>query len=163
MALAFWLILFSQTQPDKSKIPLRDRQYEYVEDLAVQYGMHFGRVLYVGHLNSAGQFVPDPQITPRVDGGGSASPTNWLMQTRPGELLYEFHAGRLVPGEIKPNDKQPSGSVGPGSREMKTSYFYPDLNGKVIELTDYLKSYDPYKSRRIYNLPGKILKKGDHK
>lgn len=138
-------------------------EHEYVEDLTVVYGMHFGLVLYVGHLNGKGQFVPDPQFTLRVDVGGSANPTNWLMRTKPGELLYEFRAGRLVPGEIKPNDKLPPGPVGPGSPETKTSYFYPDLDGKVIEFSDYIKSYDPEKSRRIYNLPGKIVKKGAQK
>lgn len=141
----------------------RNAEYEYIEDLTVQYSMYYGRFLYSVNLNSVGQPVADPNFMPRIDKGATtAGHLKLLMHSKPGEKLYEYHAGRLVPGVIKPDRviKDGPGPTGsPGESEKDTSYFFPDLDGKVIEFSEYLKTYDPIKSRRIYNLPGTIVKK----
>jgi hypothetical protein len=137
-------------------------QFEFLVDLQPRYLMHYLEVIYIGRLDATGQFVPDPKIPPKlldlksgVQLAGPAPPSLFDAHTRDRPefdgRVYEFRAGRLIPGIIK--------------QDMKTGfrYFYPDLDGKVIEMSDYLKAYDPKKSRIIYNLPGRIVKKGEGK
>jgi hypothetical protein len=144
-------------------------QYEFVEDLGIKHVMRYPTGEYTGYLDSSGQFIPDPSIPPILPKKGGTGPSrpasqsSWLLSSRPGEQLYEFRAGRLIPGVIKTNRPDTSvGAVGPGPIKVMT-FFYPDIDGKIIEMSDYLKTYDPLKSRRIYNLPGRIVKKGESK
>jgi hypothetical protein len=133
----------------------RISEYEYVVDLSVKYGVFHSKMLYFGRLDSHGQFVADPKNPPLPYSGIGSMPKRMparLMQSLvPDEKLYQYNAARLVPGILKPDAATTS------------TYFYPDLGGKIIEFSEYLKDYDPKKSRRIYNLPGRIVKKGESK
>jgi hypothetical protein len=53
--------------------------------------------------------------------------------------VYEFRSGRLIPGDIDDDGN-----------------FIPTVGGKIIDFKDY--RYGP-KAPKIYNLPGKFVKK----
>ncbi len=91
-----------------------------------------GKPIY-GHLDAAGNFLPEDTL--------SAPVVNRPVQAK--EAVYEYRSGNLIKGTLR----QDGG-------------FIPELGSKVTTLKDYLKTYDPENSPRIYNLPGFIVKKG---
>jgi hypothetical protein len=118
-----------------------------------------GDVMELGHLNDAGDFIPDyglpifPYVkveTPDVlrDGSGRTiyytlpkGGTEDVWKKKDTEEVYEFRSGRLIKGTLH-----------------KTGNFVPELGSKILDFKDY----DPRGRRRIYNLPG-VLRPGEQK
>lgn len=59
------------------------------------------------------------------------------------EPVYEYRSGKLIPGYLTGNGT-----------------FDPEPDELIIDIKDYV--YVPRGSRRIYNLPGKFVKKSEH-
>lgn len=115
---------------------------------------------YEGHLNDSGAFVPDPKAKP-VEFKFDEDVLQWMeaLEKKKGPIfnrnrgglhadaVYHFFGGWLIGGEIPAED------------------FFPQIEKnntiKVISLDDYLRKYDPEQNIRIYNLPGRIVKKGE--
>lgn len=134
--------------------------FEYRPDLDRRVGMRIGNEIYVGWLRSDGTFVPDKKSKPVPiasvgrDLNGSFFRA-WLEIARldvindplryrdSGGVVYEYRSGMLIKGSL-------GLALDPGS-------FVPDPSSKAITLQDYLNDYDPEKSPRIYNLPGRIV------
>ena len=118
-------------------------QYEFVRDTKPNVALQHGDVWSIGKLDAAGNFLPDPQwMNLRVM--LSSSPGGRLIN--PGGYIgsvYEYRSGRLILGKL--DDK---------------GNFIPELGGKVIALSEYLSKYRPGKSPKVYNLPGRIVKRG---
>lgn len=166
MLLALLLLV---NEPLCSTIFTRLDHYGYVEDLSVEYSHSLGAFTYNGHLDATGQFIPDPanRISNLSMGGTGPILRPFLFKATHGEKLYQFQGGRLIPGVIKSQIIR-QGATGTDNfksakKELHTWFFYPDLNGKIIEMQEYLNDFDPAKSPRIFNLPGRILKKSNDK
>jgi internalin A len=76
------------------------------------------------------------------DALGSGTPREDIYEFVPGakEDVYEYRSGRLVKGTL-----------------LENGTFVPELGGKVIDFKDYHYAKD---APRIYNLPGRFVKKG---
>jgi hypothetical protein len=133
--------------PDRQR--LNSPAFQFVPDTSPLVGIDHGHreTFSTGHLDVAGNFIPDgPFINRNVHRGRSASPPFRFINTSgslPEMEAYEYRSGRLLKGKIN-----------------KDGDFVPDLDSKVISLESYLEHYDPDKSPEIYNLPGRIVKKG---
>jgi hypothetical protein len=99
----------------------------------------------LGYLADCGEFVPDPKVLPfRNDSPAWEKHKHYPVyneQVGPkSEEVYEYRSGYLVPGSLG------------------GWFFYPDEGGKIVPFADY----DPGTARRrIYNLPGKFVKRND--
>jgi hypothetical protein len=108
-----------------------------------------GQEMALGHLDQAGDFVPDPGLPPlplvrpvQAVNGPTGEPVPILYNLpREGERedVYEYRSGRLLQGTL-----------------LKNGTFVPDLHSKVLELKDYVPGAPG--GRRIYNLPGRLVK-----
>jgi hypothetical protein len=119
-------------------------EYVYVEDPKAWVVMQRGGLRYWGHLDAAGNFLPDRNRTPYpVDGPliSGAPLARFANFPRGGqeEQVYEFRSGRLIKGTLN-----------------KQGDFVPDAHAKVTSFGDY---YYHSKAIRIYNLPGKFVAK----
>lgn len=104
-----------------------------------------GKRLYTGYIQpQSGSFVIDDILKPVSNDVTKGLPRPFLVSNEIDEPVYEFRYRRLIPGFIH--------TVSPGDM-----LFVPDVDGKIIDLEEYLTNYDPKTSRRIYNLPGKIV------
>jgi hypothetical protein len=108
---------------------------------------------HLGHLDEWGNFLPDFQKGPlKWEKAGHLQKDYPLYNTQTGirqDPVFEYRSGSLIPGFFL-------GFV-----------FYPQQGAKIITMDDYLKEY-PSKNNLtgvgcwpIYNLPGKIVKKGE--
>jgi hypothetical protein len=86
----------------------------------------------IGRLDRAGGFVEDKDVKAVLLNGPS----------RPREPVYEYRSGRLIPGVLEEGGR-----------------FVPDVGGTVLPMETYLHDYTPDKARRVYNLPGRIVKR----
>jgi hypothetical protein len=98
---------------------------------------------FVGYLDENGDF----SIVETISGGISLPfylpPIYNYPAKNVDEAVYEYRrSGLLIKGTLD----------GDG-------YFVPEAGSKVITLKEYLQEYDPKKSLRIYNLPGRIVKR----
>jgi hypothetical protein len=112
-------------------------EYEFVPDTRPWFRLSRGGRTDIGKLDEAGNFIPDPHWC-NVPGIASGEPYNQLLNGPPGPA-YEYRSGRLIPGELD-----------------QKGYFIPEIGGKIITLEDYRPGP---KATRIYNLPGKFMKK----
>ena len=119
-------------------------QYEYVKDTDRYVGLVYKGGVSVGRLDGNGNFLPEPSMI-NLTGFKSGLPQYTLLVRglQRGRPLYEYRSGRLIRGVLD-----------------KDGNFIPELGSTVIGFEDYLKAYQPDKSLKIYNLPGKIIKKG---
>lgn len=110
-----------------------------------------GELMELGHLNDDGDFVPDYGLPPfpltqpwqgarnRQTGETELKYYNLPLKGEE-EPVYEYRSGRLLQGTL-----------------LRSGTFVPDTGSKVFDFGDY-KPDDP-KARRIYNLPGELVKK----
>jgi hypothetical protein len=104
-------------------------------------------LLGLGYLNDLGEFVPNQNVPPfdaihyheKYKHLGIYNESGVPMV----DFVYEYRAGKLI-----------FGTLGPG-------YFAPAVGKKVIPFEEY--EYDPVRQFRIYNLPGKFVKKSELK
>jgi hypothetical protein len=112
-------------------------EYEFVPDTSPWFVQYHGDLISLGHLDKEGNFIPDPQycnIPPPL----SSIPPNRPLNAPYGPA-FEYRSGRLIPGELD-----------------KRGNFVPEVGGKIISLEDYRPGP---KAMRIYNLPGRFVKK----
>lgn len=116
---------------------------------------------YEGRLDHNGDFVPDPNAAPirmPVDAGPEWIAAlekrkfpiyNLQRATFRADIVYQYVGGRLILGVI------PDEGFAPNIEDDNTI--------KVITMEEYLKTYDPDRHYRIYNLPGRIMAKPKNK
>ncbi len=124
-----------------------------------KYARAIGDVVEFGHLSDEGEFVPDADLPSILRSGlripikydPFGTPVYYTVPEPPWqrgpkqegqkesdpEPAYEYRSGRLIKGMLQ-----------------STGNFVPELGSKVIDF----KGYDPDENRRIYNLPGKLIK-----
>ena len=115
-------------------------EYEFVEATSPWVMVIQGDTMSIGKLDAAGNFVPDKgyfQAFKRGQAGSAVPPFTLINSAQKG--VYEFRSSRLIPGDI--DDK---------------GNFLPTVGARIIDFKDY--SYGP-KAAKIYNLPGKFVKK----
>ncbi|MCI0640613.1 MAG: hypothetical protein L0Y72_00180 [Gemmataceae bacterium] len=130
-----------QTEGPKKSEP----EYEFRLDVKRILVLFSKDYFEVGRLNADGRFIPQGPRRPN----GFNSPLEDFEEVInsprfSSEPVYEFRSAHLIKGVL-----------------MEDCVFVPELGSKVIDLESYLKDYDPKKSPRIYNLPGRIVKKGE--
>jgi hypothetical protein len=97
----------------------------------------------IGKLDEAGNFVVPHRGYFQFRRGQPLSrvPPCTPINGEPEKNVYEYRSGTLVPGAIDDDGN-----------------FIPTLDAKVIDFKDYV--YSP-KAAKIYNLPGKFVRKGE--
>ncbi|MCI0640614.1 MAG: hypothetical protein L0Y70_16190 [Gemmataceae bacterium] len=123
----------------------RRLEYEFQLDLKRIIAAYSKDYWEYGTLDADGRFLP--QGRKRQYGFNSALPDfEEVINTprKPNEPVYEFRSARLIKGNLQ-----------------QDAVLVPELASTVIDLDSYLKEYDPKNSPRIYNLPGRIVKKGE--
>ncbi|HEV3235770.1 MAG TPA: hypothetical protein VGZ25_02210 [Gemmataceae bacterium] len=118
-------------------------EYEFVKDTDRWVMVIQGETESIGTLDEAGNFKPDKDWLQMERGIPLSRAPNHKIINGVQEEVYEYRSGRLVAGEID-----------------KDGNFIPTLGTKVIDFKDYV--YSP-KARKIYNLPGKFVRKGEKK
>lgn len=128
-----------------------------------QFVARLGKLLYTGTYCKNGFFSPVLE-SPYVDAAQHDKP-RWAKPSKKNEAVYELCHGALIPGFLY---KIPTGErlfseikrLGMSAEELTAKdddyIFVPDLGGVIIDMPEYLKHYDPKKSRRIHNLSGEI-------
>lgn len=107
--------------------------YVYRQDLSICYRKIISDWSFLGRLDEHGDFHPDlksflPKEQRPID-------AQWLIEAKtPGECVYEFRRGILIPMVVSDKNK-----------------LIPEIGGSIIDFKEY--QYSPV-SRRIYNLPG---------
>jgi hypothetical protein len=158
LALTFSGASFSQQKQEEKK----QYVFRYEEDKRVLL-MRFP-FFYEGHLEATGTFIPDPKAAPIECKASADEQHDWIealerkkgpihnMNRSPGMavLVYRYYSGLLMPGSLTGDDFTP---------------LVDETNNtvKLITLDEYLKTYDPERHVRIYNLPGRIVPKGEAK
>jgi hypothetical protein len=105
-----------------------------------------GDILIFGHVDAAGNFIAERGMGPYLRAQGLSSiPPSTLLNVRMNtelshEPVYEYRSGRLVPGNLDDD-----------------GHFLPDLGTKVTDFQDYRPVPG---ARRICNLPGRFVEKG---
>jgi hypothetical protein len=113
-------------------------RFEYIQNLKPLVSVQRNGMEYLGHLDAAGNFVPDSSRKPFPVGSLRHSAPSYRMLNfparRPIEEVFEFRSGMLIRGVL-----------------TMAGEFIPDEGVAVSAFKDY-----DYKtnSRRIYNLPG---------
>jgi hypothetical protein len=108
-----------------------------------------GKRMELGHLDDAGDFVPEYNLPPfplvqpwRVVYSGLTGAPNLSYYNLPKggekEDVYEYRSGRLLKGTL-----------------LKSGTFVPELGSEVLDFKDYQPGPN---ARRIYNLPGQLRK-----
>jgi hypothetical protein len=133
------------SEPPKPSRGLADAigTHVFVQDLTELYHRKWGKFVYIGQLDAFGTFVPDSYLPPQEPEkfAGIVPNSRPLMLGPDGRReVYEFRAGRLVPGKLTDDDR-----------------FVPQVGGLIIHIRDYV--YTP-EARPIYNLPGRFYPKG---
>jgi len=123
---------------DESK---NQEEFEFVPDTNRWVEVIQGETELIGKLDSAGNFVPDRRYFFRKGQGTSGVPVAVMINGAPLKSIYEFRSGRLILGDMD-----------------EAGNFIPRVGEKVIDFKDY--RYDP-KGSKIYNLPGKFVRKGE--
>lgn len=136
-------------------VPFREAYSDVPEMANPWFARVIGELMELGHLSDEGEFVPDYGLpifpfvqvkAPDVLMDGSQRTIYYTLpmegyfgeKTGKGfEEVYEYRSGRLIKGRLQ-----------------KTGNFVPELGSKVLDFKDY----DPDENRRIYNLPGKLVK-----
>jgi hypothetical protein len=122
-------------------------EYVYVEEPGKTVAIRRNGRYYYGYLNSTGNFTPDVSYPPTKVGASIRSGPPFrcidLASAKPVEFVYEFRSGLLIRGML-----------------TKEGEFIPDEGSRVMNFKDYKYPEDPH---RIYNLPGKFVKKSTAK
>jgi len=178
------LLAFDMRGIERSKEPelplgrqLASGQYIFVKDtsrLVARYDG--GDLLPVGHLDESGAFIPKEEYPGVPNPAGCClglvhhyikeglflvaviadlydAPRPWLGFDRVEEPVYEYQDGKLIFGKlvVPTYDWQLNcWVIGPE--------FQPSGSRTPVDLEFYLATYDPQKSPRIYNLPGRIVR-----
>ncbi len=114
-------------------------EYEFVPNTDRWVSLHYGQTFSIGKLDAKGNFLPDANWV-NLRGTLTSAPGFVALNVNKGPA-YEFRSSRLILGELD-----------------KEGNFIPKLDSKVIEFKDYRFSKT---GTRIYNLPGKFVKKKD--
>jgi hypothetical protein len=122
---------------------LEAEEYEFVPDTNRYVKVKHGTSdFFIGKLDAEGNFIPDRKYAHLKPGGMLSSvPPMTLINAPAQKGVYEYRSGRLIPGEIDDDGN-----------------FIPIAGEKVIDFKEY--RYEP-KGPRIYNLPGKFVRKGE--
>ncbi len=139
------IYLFFAANGNQKKPSNREPEYEFRLDLKRIVAVHYKNYWEYGTLDADGRLVPQGER--RRYGFNSALPDiDEVINSprKPNEPVYEFRSARLIKGNLQ-----------------QDAVFVPELASTVIDLDLYLKEYDPKNSLRIYNLPGRIVKKGE--
>lgn len=136
-------------------VPFREAYQKQPELANPWFARAIGEIMELGHLSDEGEFIPDYGLpifpfvkvkAPDVLMDGSQRTIYYTLpmegyfggKTGKGyEEVYEYRSGRIIKGRLQ-----------------KTGNFVPELGSKVMDF----KGYDPDENRRIYNLPGKLIK-----
>jgi hypothetical protein len=110
-----------------------------------------GEQMELGHLNDAGDFLPDYGLPPfpltkpaqRVMDPNTYQPAPWYynlpIDRADLEHVYEYRSGRLLKGVL-----------------LRNGTFVPELDSRVLDFKEYVPGEQ---ALRIYNLPGRLKKK----
>jgi hypothetical protein len=115
-------------------------EYQFVEDTTLWVDVIQGDTESIGKLDAAGNFIPDKRYFRSFKKGQPRSavpPCTLINSAQKG--IYEFRSGRLIPGDLDDDGN-----------------FIPAVGGRIIDFKDY--RYGP-KAAKIYNLPGKFVRK----
>jgi hypothetical protein len=117
-------------------------EYEYVQDTNRYVMVVHGDLYSIGKLDDNGNFITDKRYV-NMSGMLSNIPAATLINIplKRQKHVYEYRSGRLIKGQVD-----------------EEGNFIPDLGSKVISFKDYHYSPD---ALRIYNLPGKFVRKGE--
>jgi hypothetical protein len=115
--------------------------YQFAQDLAPYVGVLRHGKVWLGHLDAAGNFLPEPRVAPLDPGAPFSGPQYVVINkpTRPNEPVYEYRSATLIRGVLD-----------------NEGNFIPEIGTKVISIKEF--QYGP-NALRIYNLPGKFVKK----
>jgi hypothetical protein len=116
-------------------------EYEFVQDSRQWVMMIQGDTQSIGKLDESGEFVADRAFLQQERHKQSSVEPDYVVINAPAQKgVYEFRSGRLIPGDLDEDGN-----------------FIPTLGSRVIDFNDY--HYSP-KAPKIYNLPGKFVRKG---
>lgn len=92
----------------------------YIKSTPRPYFCEFNGLMYKGHVNEAGDFVPRPGFTPKPRKTvRTTGAIRYLRAGGPKEPVYEYRSGRLIPGILD------------------NEVLIPDLDGKIIDFKTY--------------------------
>ncbi len=116
--------------------------YRYDASLSSVLSFKVGNIECQGHFNQDGEFIPIVSIIPRADEWDITSNAPRPLESvfREKERLYELRHGVLIPVFY-----------------YRERGFVPEVGGEIVPFSEY--KYTPL-SRRIYNLPGRFIPKG---
>jgi hypothetical protein len=119
--------------------------YEFQQDLTPYYALVRDGKFVLGHLDAAGNFIPVAGMAPLKVGQAFSGPayTELNVARNRNEPVFEYRSGRLVKGVLD-----------------REGNFVPDAGSTVLDFKDYRYAPDAV---RIYNLPGRFVKKGEAK
>jgi hypothetical protein len=115
-------------------------QYEFRQDLIIEYLLGLGDIEVFGHVDAAGNFIAERGIGVYRRGQPLSAIPPATMLNVPDEPVYEYRSGRLVPGNMDDDGN-----------------FLADLGAKVMNFEDY---HAVAGARPICNLPGRFVEKG---
>ena len=157
------LLLAALAQIDAQQKKKGKTEYVFQPDEKRRVLLARSPFFYEGHLNDLGAFVPDPKAPPIEMKVSQEEGFAWIEALEKRKFpIFNMHRGGLrvdVVYQYLSEDWLVLGSLGGGGED-----FLPQIKNNTIELTnmaDYLKSYDPDSHFRIYNLPGRIVKKAE--
>jgi hypothetical protein len=145
MLLALGLALLAAAMPFALADPVRKDdgpQFEYREDTKREVALLRDGMIYLGHLDSAGNFVWNSPVTPyKPDDPVLKKSTAVVINklAKPDAPVYEFRSGTLVKGRLD-----------------EKGNFIPEPRSKIIAFKDYKYGGG---SILIYNLPGTFVEK----
>jgi len=116
-------------------------EYEFVPDTSRWMIVIQDKTRSIGKLDAAGNFVPEKASLREPISVWSVSGPPTIMLNAPAQKgVYEYRSGRLIKGDLDQHGN-----------------FVPEIGSKVIDFKDYHYSKD---APRIFNLPGRFVKKG---
>jgi hypothetical protein len=124
------------------------QEQRFVADYSQRFAIRFRHLIYTVVIDEKSGEYRFEDFSKKIDALAAERPAlpPWLLEPKSlNESVYEHHQGKLIPGFIHQIQKD-------------EWVFVPDIGGKIIDMAEYLKTYQPW-SRRIYNLPGKFVAK----
>ncbi len=121
------------TSPDRG-------EYVFVKDTQRYVALVRGETQSIGKLDAAGNFLPDPRWFNLKRGQPlPKAPPFTVINAPPQKGVYEYRSGMLIKGDLD-----------------EKGNFLPDIGSEVVSFKDYRYRED---GPRIYNLPGKFVRK----
>lgn len=140
LAFAAWSIISMVGPSAMNACVLNQDEYEFVKDTERWVVLIQGDKHSIGKLDGSGNFLPDKRwLRQKPEQMASMVPPSILINSPGQKGVYEFRSGRLIPGDID-----------------ESANFVPTVGGRIIDFKDF--RYSP-KAPKIYNLPGKFVRK----